>query len=262
MDIATIGGLIAGFFLVLFGTIYTGLSPLDIINVPSLLITFGGGLSAAVISSPLSSLTNFLNYSRFAISSPSFDVGNLILTLVNFSEHARREGLLSLEDYLTELEEPFLKNGIQLVVDGTDPELVRNILGSEMENMQQRHSDGIRFWGNLGTYFPAFGMVGTLIGLIQMLKNLGSGDPSAIGAGMAAALITTFYGTLGANLIALPLQGKLELRDQEETLVKQVMIEGVLSIQSGDNPRIVKDRLFSFLPPERRISLEASQANE
>ena len=239
------------------GTLYTGLSPLDIFNIPSLLITFGGGLAAAIIASPLSTLYTFNRFSRFAISAPAADVSGLIQTIVNFSEHARREGLLSLEDHLVNLNEPFLKNGIQLVVDGTDPELVRGILETEITNMQQRHLDGIRFWGNLGNFLPAFGMVGTLIGLIQMLKNLGTGDPSAIGAGMAAALITTLYGTLGANLIALPIQGKLQIRDQEEALVKSVMIEGILSIQSGDNPRIVKDRLFSYLPPAQRAIVDA-----
>ncbi len=256
MDIATLGGLVGGFFLVLFGTIYAGLSPLDILNIPSLFITFGGGLAATIIASPLSTFSNFFRFSRFAVSSTSVDMGNLITTLVNFSEHARREGLLALEDYVSNLEEPFLKNAIQLVVDGSDPELVKNILEGETTNMQQRHLDGIRFWGNLGNFLPAFGMVGTLIGLIQMLKNLGTGDPSAIGTGMAAALITTLYGTLGANLVALPIQGKLQVRDQEETLVKAVMIEGVLSIQSGDNPRIVKDRLHSFIAQSQRESTE------
>ncbi|MCB1321905.1 MAG: MotA/TolQ/ExbB proton channel family protein, partial [Leptospiraceae bacterium] len=139
---------------------------------------------------------------------------------------------------------------------GTDPELVRNILETDMSNIKQRHGEGIAFWGSLGLFFPSFGMIGTLIGLIQMLKNLGSGDPSAIGAGMAAALITTLYGSLGANLVAIPVQRKLELRSAEEQVVKAIMIEGILSIQSGDNPRIVKDKLSSFLPPSDRASLD------
>ncbi len=262
MDIATLGGLVGGFTLVFLGAIYTGLSPLDVFNVPALFITFGGAMAASIIASPLSTLSKVFYFTRFAFTKPSVDMGSLILTLVDFSEHARREGLLSLEDHLVNMDEPFLRNGIQLVVDGTDPELVRDILETEMTNIQQRHFEGIRFWTNLGTYLPAFGMVGTLIGLIQMLKNLGSGDPSAIGTGMAAALITTLYGTLGANLIALPIQGKLQLRDQQESLVKSVMVEGVLSIQSGDNPRIVKDRLYSFLPPAERRALDASRQRE
>ena len=262
MDIATLGGLVGGFVLVLFGTIYAGLTPLDILNIPALFITIGGGFSAAIVCTPLETLLNFFRYTRFAFSYPQANLGALVTTLVNFSEYARREGLLSLEDHMVNLDEPFLKNGIQLVVDGIDPELVRGILETDVNNMQQRHFMGIQFWSNLGNFLPAFGMVGTLIGLIQMLKNLGSGDPAAIGTGMAAALITTLYGTLAANLIALPIQTKLQQRDQEEALMKSIMIEGVLSIQSGDNPRIVKDRLYSFIPPERRRFIESSLPKE
>ena len=259
MDIATFGGLISGAILVLFGALHTGLSILDVVNVPALFITLGGSIAATVISNPISSLYGILGYSRFALFAPKLDVVNLILTLVSFSESTRRKGLLSLEDHLVDLDEPFLRYGLQLVVDGADPELVRNILETNLNNIQQRHAEGIRFWTSLGTFLPAFGMIGTLLGLIQMLKSLGSGDPTAIGAGMAAALITTLYGVLGANLIAIPIRNKLELRDQEETSIKSIMLEGILSIQSGDNPRIVKDRLFSYLAPADRGSLnEAS----
>jgi chemotaxis protein MotA len=125
-----------------------------------------------------------------------------------------------------------------------------------MKNISNRHKEGTTFCADLGMYFPAFGMIRTLIGLIQMLKNLGSGDPAAIGAGMAAALITTLYGSIGANLVAIPIQRKLEVRDGDEMIVKAVMIEGILSIQSGDNPRIVKDKLASFLPPSQREALD------
>ncbi len=261
MDIATIGGLISGFVLVMFGTYYTGLSPLDIINVPSLFITLGGGISAAIVSSPLARLFNFPNFSRFAFMPPQTDATALINTLVNFSERARREGLLSLEDDLADLDEPYLRKGIQLVVDGTDPELVRDILDTDLENIERRHEEGIKFWGDMGLFFPAFGMIGTLIGLIQMLKNLGSGDPAAIGEGMAAAIITTLYGTLAANLVALPVQAKLQQRNREEMMLKSIMIEGILSIQSGDNPRIVKDKLASFLSPSARNTIERKRGS-
>ena len=145
-----------------------------------------------------------MNFTKFAFTPRHSDTVKLILNLVQFSERARREGLLSLEDDLASLDEPFLKKGIQLVVDGTDPELVRNILETDMQNIKNRHAEGIRFFTDLAAYLPAFGMIGTLIGLVQMLLNLGSGDPSAIGAGMSAALITTLYGSLGANLFAQP----------------------------------------------------------
>lgn len=256
MDLATLVGLILGFVLVMFGTIVTGLSPLDLFHIPSIFITLGGGTTASVIASPLSTFFNFTRFTRFAFSPRKTDIAALILTLVNFSERARREGLLSLEDDLVNLDEPFLKKGIQLVVDGTDPELVRNILDTEMENIRNRHQQGIKFWGDLGFFLPAFGMLGTLIGLIQMLKNLGGGDPTAIGNGMAAALLTTLYGSIASNLVALPIMKKLTLRDEDEMTIKAIMIEGILSIQSGDNPRIVKDKLSSFLPPAERTALD------
>lgn len=258
MDIATIAGLVGGFGLVLFGTFYAGLGITDILDIPSLFITFGGGTASSITSSPLSRLMMLPTYTRFAFTPRTTDTANLILTLVNFAERARREGLLSLEDDLVNLDEPFLRKGIQLVVDGTDPELVRNILETDIENLKSRHSEGIKMWNDMGFYFPAFGMLGTLIGLVQMLKNLGTGDASAIGAGMAAALITTLYGSLGSNVLALPIARKLALRSDEEVSVKTIMIEGILSIQSGDNPRIVKDKLASFLPPAERTALDES----
>jgi chemotaxis protein MotA len=256
MDIATIAGVFGGLGLVLFGTFYAGLGLGDIFDIPSLFITFGGGTASAIAQAPLSRLMMIPTYTKFAFTPRNTDVPNLILTLVNFSERARREGLLSLEDDLANLDEPFLRKGIQLVVDGTDPELVRNILETDIENLKSRHSEGIKFWNDTGFYFPAFGMLGTLVGLVQMLKNLGAGDPAAIGAGMAAALITTLYGSMGANILALPLSKKLALRSDEEVTVKTIMIEGILSIQSGDNPRIVKDKLASFLAPSERGALE------
>lgn len=256
MDIATIAGIIAGFGLVLFGTVMAGLSLFDLLDIPSVFITVGGGIASSVIGSPLSRLIDIPKYTKFAFMPRNYNIGQLILQMVAFAERARREGLLSLEDDLANLDEPFLKKGLQLVVDGTDPELVRNILETDMANIHGRHEDNAKFWSDMGFYFPAFGMLGTLIGLVQMLKNLGGGDPSAIGNGMAAALITTLYGSLMANVLALPVKAKLLFRDAEEMTVKAIMIEGILSIQAGDNPRIVKDKLASYLSPGERSQLE------
>ena len=256
MDIATLAGMGAGFGLVLFGTAVAGLSLLDLWDLPSVLITVGGGVSSTLIQHPLSRIMEVTKFTKFAIFPPSYDMPQIILQMVSFAERARREGLLSLEDDVANLDDPFIKKGIQLVVDGTDPELVRNILETDMANIHSRHEDNAKFWGDMGFFLPAFGMLGTLIGLVQMLKNLGAGDPTAIGMGMAAALITTLYGSLLANVVALPLKAKLMLRDAEEMSVKAVMIEGILSIQSGDNPRIVKDKLASFVSPDERTQLE------
>lgn len=256
MDISTIIGLGAGVSVLIMGTIVAGLNPLTLIDIPSVFITFGGAVFGTMISAPLESTTTLMNVTRKAFNQPKFDLPNLITVLVSFAEKARREGLLALEDDVQELSDDFLKKGIQLVVDGTDPELVRNIMETEISNIAVRHANGRGWWDTFSGLAPGFGMLGTLIGLIAMLQNLGSGDSSAIGKGMAAALITTLYGSLAANLIAIPLVKKLSRRSEDELTVKQVMVEGTLSIQSGDNPRIVKEKLASFLSPTERVALK------
>lgn len=255
MDIATIVGLGTGLLLLLFGTLQAGLGLGDVFSIPSFLITFGGSASATVMANQLVATNKLLQVTKKAFNEEKFDVPGLITTLVSFSEKARREGLLALEDDVNELSDVFLKKGIQLVVDGTDPELVRSIMETEMNNIGARHASGRDWWDTFGTLAPAFGMLGTLIGLIAMLQNLGNGDASAIGQGMATALITTLYGSFGANMIAVPLVKKLTKKSELELAMKQIMIEGTLSIQSGDNPRIVKEKLSSYLPPSERGAL-------
>jgi chemotaxis protein MotA len=256
MDLATIIGLGTGLFVLSLGVITAGLNPLSIIDIPSVLITIGGGVAGTILSSPWETTLGMGKVTRKIFFVTKFDTTNLITTLVSFSEKARREGLLALEDDVNELPDEFLKKGIQLVVDGTDPELVRNIMETEMGNIAGRHANGRGWWDTLGSLAPGFGMLGTLIGLIAMLQNLGSGDTSAIGVGMAAALITTLYGSFVANMIAIPFVKKLTRRSEDELAMKQIMIEGTLSIQSGDNPRIVKEKLSSFLSPTERTVLK------
>jgi len=256
MDIATVIGLVLGVALMLLGTIAGGLSPLDLVDPASVLITFLGAAAGTIISFPWESTMTVGGVTKKVFQNPTYDLPNLITTLVSFSEKARREGLLALEDDINELPEEFLKKGIQLVVDGTDPELVRNIMESEISNTAQRHAYGRAWWDCYAGLAPGFGMLGTLIGLVGMLKNLGGGDPSAIGQGMATALITTLYGSLAQNLFASPFVKKLTRRSEDELVVKQVMVEGTLSIQSGDNPRIVKEKLAAFLNPTQREALK------
>jgi chemotaxis protein MotA len=256
MDIATIGGFILGFFLIGSALVLTGV-PGMFISPASVLITFGGAFSAVFISYSMKSHQGLGGVVRNAIFTRSIGVENIIPTLVSFAEKARREGLLSLEDDVSKLDDQFLRKGIQLVVDGTDPELVRSILKTELIFIEERHSTGERIFRDLGTFAPAFGMMGTLIGLIQMLANLE--DPSTIASGLATALITTFYGSVGANLIFIPIANKLNFRSREEILVKEVMVEGILSIQSGDNPRIVNEKLVSFLSQKDRGKVEGGR---
>ena len=170
--------------------------------------------------------------------------------IVNLAKLARSEGILAIENQLEDVKDPFLSKGLQLVVDGTDPEALRNILTTELDFMRARHGEGKKVLDAMGAFAPAFGMVGALIGLIQMLQDLD--DPSKIGGGMAVALLTTFYGALAANLFFLPMAGKLDSRSKEECLMKEMLIEGIGAIQSGDNPRLIQEKLKSFLPPAQR----------
>lgn len=260
MDLGTIIGFLIGLGTVLFGIIQIGADLGRFFHIPSIFITLGGSLGALLATNPLSRTLGIMKYFLIAIRTVNYEEEKIISTLVTFSERARREGLLALEDDLEEVEDQFMKKGIQLVVDGTDPEIIKNLLYNELNQLQERHQKGIQLFTQWGMYAPAFGMIGTLIGLIAMLNNLSDAD--AIGPGMAAALMTTFYGALFANLFFIPLAKKLEDKDRAETLVREIMIEGILSIQSGDNPRILETKLISFLPPSRREAVLAESGGE
>lgn len=259
MDIGTIGGILAGFVLILAG-IFTGGASLFIYwDLPSVLITVAGSFAALMVTHPMQRVLSSFKVFGFAIRVPKVEVERLIRILVEFSERARREGLLALEDNLQELDDEFMRKGIQLVVDGTDPEIIKTILYNELNQIQERHADNALVFEDWGKLAPAFGMIGTLIGLVAMLANLE--DKSSIGSGMAVALITTLYGAVLANLIIIPVGAKLADRSKVESLTKEIIIEGILSIQSGDNPRILLEKLIAFLPPVERESLrqEASR---
>jgi chemotaxis protein MotA len=184
----------------------------------------------------------------------------MVQTIVSFAEKARREGLLALESDVSELEDEFLKKSIQLVVDGTDPELVKAILDTEIGILEDRHSANKAIFDAIAELGPAYGMIGTLIGLIAMLGNLQ--DVSALGPGMAVALITTMYGSMMANMFSIPIAKKLSARSAKEIVSMELMVEGILAIQAGENPRIVEEKLKVFLPPKLRTRLEATQKGE
>ncbi|ACB84985.1 flagellar motor protein [Natranaerobius thermophilus] len=249
MDIATIIGLIAGVFL-LIGAVFLEGNVDIFFNIPSALIVIGGTVAATLISYPINQFFSIVKTVQNAFKVKSMNPTETINLLVNLAEKARREGLLALEDDVEEMDDDFLKKGVQLVVDGTDPELVRSILETELSFQEERHKIGQNIFRTMGTFSPAFGMSGTLIGLVSMLDDLD--DPDAIGPGMALALLTTLYGVVAANLIFLPIANKLEVKSNDEILLKEVMLEGMLSIQAGENPRIVEEKLKAFLAPKSR----------
>ncbi len=252
MDIATPAGLLIGFVLLIISVIMGGgVSGIAaFINIPSMMIVIGGTICATLVRYPLQRVTGVIGLIMKTIfvklSSPQVEMQNLI----EYAKIARREGLLALENKIVDIKDTFLSKSIQLLVDGTDSDGLRSILEKEIENVRGRHSIGKGVLESMGTVAPAFGMMGTLIGLVLMLRELD--DPSKIGVGMATALITTFYGVLLANLIFLPMSGKLDVRSKEETLLKELILEGVVSIQSGDNPSIVEEKLKGFLSPSQR----------
>ncbi len=254
MDIASIIGLILGMTLMIFGIVSNGASVLDYADLPSALITFGGAFASVMTSHTMQEFLNGLKGLVLAFKAPVINTTEMIKNIIDLSNVARKEGLLSLEEAAADLEEPFLKKGILLVVDGTDPDLVRAILETELISVEDRHKKVIGFWDMVASMGPAWGMIGTLIGLIAMLKDLN--DPSSIGPAMALALITTLYGSLLANWLATPVANKLRVNNAAEMQQKEVMIEGLLSIQAGENPRVIEEKLKSFLAPKDRTGNE------
>ncbi len=247
MDIGSLVGIVIGFGLVLWAL---GANFMAFVDPPSIAIVVGGTIGATLLHYPLSEVVRVMAVVKNVFLHKEDSPAEIIKILVKFAETARREGILSLEQASASLEDEFLRNGITLAVDGTEPEYIRQIMTTEMENIAERHKNGAAIMEGMATYAPAFGMIGTLIGLVIMLRNMN--DPSSIGSGMAVALITTFYGACMANLIFLPIAGKLKLRSANELLIKELCIQGIMSIQSGDNPRIVESKLKAFLAPSKR----------
>lgn len=249
MDIGTVVGLVIAFLSVGLAVVLGG-DPLALINIPSLVVVVGGATGAVICAFPLAKVTKAHTVILKSVFNEAPDIENAIRDLVKFAEIARREGILSLENHLGDMKEEFIVRGIKMAVDGTDPELIRVIMETELEGLMDRHMQGKMILDQFAKYAPAFGMIGTLMGLIFMLGSMS--DPSAIGPSMAVALITTLYGAVIANVFAGPLADKLYQNDQSEVLMKTVIIAGVMAIQSGDNPRVVESKLLTYLPPSQR----------
>ncbi len=261
MELSSLIGLIGAFGLMIFG-IVTGdagfAALIGFLDPGSALITFGGAFCAVLIMSPnIKAFVDGLKSFTLILKPIASNEDETIKTIINLSNVARKEGLLALEEAANNITDEFLKKGVLLIVDGTDPELVRSILETELSCVESRHKDKIGFWENMASMGPAWGMIGTLIGLINMLGALE--DVASVGPNMAVALVTTFYGSLLANWISLPIAAKLKFFNALEIQMKEVMVEGLLSIQAGDNPRVIEEKLKSFLSPERRSSFSTNE---
>lgn len=245
--------MIFGFAMVIFGIVTGdgGFSLLqNFIDLPSIIITIGGSLMGVLASNKLSFMGTGFKSIALSMKEPSYDPAAMISNIINLSNVARKEGLLALEEAASEIEDTFLKKGIMLIVDGTDPELVRGILETDLTCTEDRHKQVFAFWEKWAELGPAWGMIGTLIGLVNMLKNLE--DASTIGPNMAVALLTTLYGSLIANWLCNPTATKLKLNHADEMIIKQIIVEGLLSIQAGENPHVIEEKLKTFIKPTDR----------
>nr|MBP3283198.1 motility protein A [Treponema sp.] len=255
MDIASLIGVIGGAAVIVLGVATSGGSLGGIIDVPSLFVTIGGSYASLFIVAPMKQALGLFKCMGRIFKTFNYNEEEIIRTLYNLSESARREGLLALDDKLNDLEDKFMKESLKMVVDGTDANVVRAIMEADMSQCEARHMSMINIVNQWAGFGPGFGMMGTVIGLIGMLNNLE--DKSSLGPNMAVALITTLYGSMLANWLVGPVAQKLLAQNSNEMAVKEMIIEGVLSIQLGDNPRILAQKLVTFLDPKRAESIRA-----
>jgi chemotaxis protein MotA len=256
VDITSILGVIIGALLIVF----VGIGPAKLGNfwdLPSIAIVVGGTIAAGIASYPFNMLLTLPKHTKMLFQGKKYNIGELIDILVEMAQLARQNGLLALEEKANELDDMFFKQGIMLIVDATEPEEVRTLLESDVEAMLTRHEDCIGIYDTLDAKAPAFGMIGTLVGLVNMLKgmNMDEGGAGDIGPAMGTALITTFYGCVLAHMIFSPIAKKLRVRNDEELLYKQIMIEGILAIQAGDNPKFLREKLVTFVSQKQRQKL-------
>lgn len=253
MDIASLVGLILGVAMFLVGVLSSGAGVAGLGSMwdtASFVITIGGSISSVITSHKLPDIITGLKGITLIFKNKTEDPAVVIQTIIDLSNIARKEGLLALEEAANGIEDQFMKKGVMLVVDGTDPELVRGILETDLNCIEDRHKKVIGFWEKWAEFGPAWGMIGTLIGLVLMLQDMA--DASSIGPKMAVALVTTLYGSLVANWLCNPVATKLKANNDVEIMMKNITVEGLLSIQAGENPRIIEEKLKSFLSPAAR----------
>jgi chemotaxis protein MotA len=255
MDIATFLGIFGGAAMVVMSVLTSGGQIMGIVDVPSMFMTIGGSYFAMFVAAPLKKCIGMLKVMGRAFKIPDFGEKNIVINMQALSEKARREGILALEDGLDDLEDPFMKMGLRLVVDGTDGNIIRAIMENEMTQVENRHMEWIGLINAWAGFAPGFGMMGTVLGLIGMLNNLE--DKSSLGPNMAVALITTLYGSMMANWLITPFSTKLAAHNAQEMRSKEMIIEGVLAIQAGENPRIMAQKLLTYLDPVSRKAIEA-----
>jgi len=250
VDITTIGGLVLGFASMLVAFVMEGGSPLALFGISAGIIVFGGTIGAVLVSFPAKQFRGVAALFKIAFTNKTEDPLKVIEELVSLANIARREGILSLEERIEGYTDNFFKNGVRLVVDGVDPELVRGIMETELSYIEARHEAGAAVFEAAGGYAPTMGIIGTVMGLVHVLSNLT--NVSKLGPLIATAFIATLYGVGSANIMWLPIANKLKMKSKAEFLVREIMLEGILSIQAGENPIILSQKLRVFLAPSGR----------
>ena len=256
MDIASLIAIVGGIGVIFLGVLTSGGSIGGIIDIPSIFVTVGGSFFSLFLCDSLKNVLGMFKVMGRCFKTFDYGEKNLIQNMVALSEKARREGILALEEGLDDLDDVFLTSGLRMVVDGTDGNVIRSILENEMNQMEARHMVGINLVTQWAGFGPGFGMLGTVIGLIGMLNNLE--DKSSLGPNMAVALVTTLYGSMLANWLFGPMAQKLISQNSAELRSREMVLEGVLSIQAGDNPRILAMKLLTYLDPKTRKVIEAN----
>lgn len=256
MDIATIVGIATAFLLIVSSIILGGGTFVAFFDSASIMVVVGGSIAATLISYPLKNFLSVFGVSVKVLMYRLDSIPDLVEEIVSLAETARRDGLLALEGRLEEIENPFIVLGVQMAVDGTRPEVMEDILRTELDAVATRHRDGKGLLDCMGRFAPAFGMIGTLMGLIIMLGDMS--DPSKIGQGMAVALLTTLYGAIASNCVFLPFAEKLGFTNKQELLAMEIIVRGIMAIQSGENPRVIEQKLNTFIPPKYRSNANAA----
>src|SRR5271156_222024 len=255
MDLATVIGLVVAWGAVLFSMFHASEGAMgSYFKPPELFLVLGGSIGAAMLSMPLHSITGFISSIKKWAMNKETHIEHVITEMVQYAETARRDGVLALESVAREAPDPFLRRGLQLTIDGTDPEIIERIMRIEIDAMVERHKHGKHFFGTLAKFGPGFGLMATLIAQVAMFLHL-AGDAAVIGSALAVALTGTLYGCLLQNLVAGPISEKLALRSKEEAFAKEIMLNGILAIQAGNNPRVVEMQLMSFLSTRQQEAM-------
>lgn len=257
MDIATVLGVSLSLILIVASILVGGGKIGGFIDYPSVIVVFFGAVCALFTCFPMQHLMKIVSIMKKAVFPGEVDLVASIEQLVSLANTARREGLLSLENRMDEIQDPFLRVGIRMAIDGMGADIVESIMRTEIDAVAGRHDAGKAILSAYGTYAPAFGMIGTLIGLVIMLGDM---NPETIGSGMAVALLTTLYGAVASNAVFLPMADKLGFYDTAEQLRMEVTVRGVVAIQAGENPNVIKQKLMTFIPPASRPAEEEGGA--